>query len=113
KTEWIPVVSAGLAVGFLAALFVAPVGRPYLGLCAGVVALQAAVGLLGFWFHGAAGLHGEVPALLESLIYGARVLAPLLFVDLALLGFIGLWGLRAHVPAAAPAGGTAHEPEVA
>src|SRR6185437_8686264 len=87
-TEWIPVVSSALAVGFLMALFLTPVGRPFLGLCAWVLVFQAVVGLLGFYFHTAANLHGPAPRWLDNFIFGAPALAPLLFPNLVLLAGI-------------------------
>jgi hypothetical protein len=92
-TEWIPVVSSALAVGFLTALFITPVGRPFLGLCAWVLVIQAVVGLLGFYFHTAANLQGPAPRWLDNFIFGAPALAPLLFPNLVLLAAIGLWTL--------------------
>ncbi len=46
-TEWIPVVSSALAVGFLTAPLFTDVGRRFLWLCAAVMLVQGAVGLLG------------------------------------------------------------------
>jgi len=67
--------------------------------------LQAAVGLLGFGYHTAANLRGPSANVFENFVYGAPALAPLLFPNLALLTFLGLWALRPHLPAgsAAPA----------
>ena len=99
KTEWIPVVSSGFAVGFLLAPFCTPVGRRFLWLCAAVLAAQALVGLLGFYFHLAADLRGAAPDRFENFVHGAPVLAPLLFPNLVLLAGIGLWVLGKHLPA--------------
>ena len=97
--EWIPVVSSAFAVGFLAAPFFTPVGRRYLWLCGGVMLVQGAVGLLGFYYHTAANLHGPSPRAWDNFIFGAPVLAPLLFPNLVLLACIGLWVLGKHLPA--------------
>jgi hypothetical protein len=97
-TEWIPVVSSAFAVGFLAALFCAPVGRRFLGLCAVVLLLQAGVGVLGFYYHTAANLRGTSPDWLENFIQGAPALAPLLFPNLVLLAGLGLWVLSKQLP---------------
>ncbi len=99
KSEWVPVVSSAFAVGFLLVPFVTPVGRPFLRLCAAVLALQGAVGLLGFYFHVTGDLHGPSPSRFENLVQGAPVLAPLLFPNLVLLAFIGLWVLGKRLPA--------------
>src|SRR5262245_41897535 len=48
SSEWIPVCSSGLAVGFMTTLLVTRVTRTFLRACALLMAFQAAVGLLGF-----------------------------------------------------------------
>jgi hypothetical protein len=98
-TEWVPVVSSAFAVGFLLAPFLTPVTRKYLGLCAAALAAQALVGLLGFYLHTAANLRGPSPGWFDNFVHGAPALAPLLFPNLVLLSFIGLWVLRPHLPA--------------
>src|SRR5262252_1843463 len=50
-TEWIPVASSALAVGFLTTIYITPVTRRFLVLCALVLVIQVAVGLLGFVLH--------------------------------------------------------------
>jgi hypothetical protein len=97
-TEWIPVVSSAFAVGFLTAPLVTAVGRRYLWLCGAVMLVQAAVGLLGFYFHAAADLHGPSPRMWDNILFGAPLMAPLLFPNLVLLAGIGLWVLRARLP---------------
>lgn len=101
--EWIPVVSSALAVGFLTAIFITPVTRRFLGLCAIVLVIQVAVGVLGFILHNRANLHGSSSSLFDNLVFGAPALAPLLFPNLVLLCGIGLWVLREHLPASQPA----------
>ncbi|MCC6421313.1 MAG: hypothetical protein IT429_24000 [Gemmataceae bacterium] len=96
--EWIPVVSSAFAVGFLLVPFLTRVGRGYLGLCVVVLLVQAAVGLLGFYYHVAANLEGPAPSLFDNFVWGAPALAPLLFPNLVLLAFIGLAVLRRHIP---------------
>jgi hypothetical protein len=98
-TKCIPVVSSAFAVGFLVAPFCTPVGRPYLRLCAAVMAAQAAVGLLGFYLHTEANLHGTSPRMLENFIQGAPPMAPLLFPNLVLLAGLGLWVWWRELPA--------------
>lgn len=97
-TESIPVVSSALAVGFLTVPFLITISRPYLIVCTGILLIQATVGLLGFYFHLSADLHGWSPNLFDNLVYGAPLLAPLLFPNLALLSFIGIWVLGIHLP---------------
>jgi hypothetical protein len=96
-TEWIPVASSAFAIGFLLVPFLIRVAPAFLGVCAGVMVLQGAVGLLGFYFHNAANLDGPSPSLFDNLVYGAPALAPLLFPNLALLALLGLWRLWGHV----------------
>ena len=88
-TEWWPVISSGLAAGFLA---VALIDRrnAFLRICFGVLALQAAIGLLGFWFHAAADVNGLSASRFENFVHGAPVFAPLLFADMSLLAALGL-----------------------
>jgi hypothetical protein len=93
-TEWIPVVSSAFAMGFLLVPFCVAVNRAYLLLCGGVMIIQAAVGVLGFYYHTRANLHGPSPHMLDNFVYGAPSMAPLLFPNLVLLTFIGLWALR-------------------
>jgi hypothetical protein len=100
STEWVPVASSAFAVGFLLAPFLVRITRAYLLPCVVVMVLQVGVGLVGFWFHTAANLHGPSPSLFDNFVYGAPAMAPLLFPNLVLLTFIGLWVLRRHLPAA-------------
>jgi hypothetical protein len=97
-TEWIPVVSSALAVGFLTVPLLLPISRSFLGLCVIVLGLQAAVGVLGFLLHNQANLHGPAPRLWDNFVFGAPPLAPLLFPNLVLLALVGLWVLRRYVP---------------
>jgi hypothetical protein len=99
-TEWVPVASSAFAVGFLLVPFLVRVDRSYLPVCVAVLLVQAAVGLLGFYYHTAANLHGSSPSKFDNFVYGAPAMAPLLFPNLVLLTFIGLWVLRPHLPPA-------------
>ena len=98
KTEWIPVGSSALAVGFLVTTYITPVTRRFLALCAIVLAIQVAVGLFGFALHTRANLHGLSPDTFDNFVFGAPALAPMLFPNMALLCGLGLWVLRDHVP---------------
>jgi hypothetical protein len=93
RAEWIPVVSSAFAVGVLIVPFIVPVTRAYLGLCAGVLAAQALVGFLGFVLHAAADWRQPAPSWFEKILSGAPPMAPLLFPNLVLLGWIALWAL--------------------
>ena len=101
-TEWIPVCSSALAVGFLATVYLTPVTRRFLALCAIVLVIQVAVGLLGFVLHNRANLHGPSTDPFDNFVFGAPPLAPMLFPNLSLLCGIGLWVLRTHIPPSEP-----------
>jgi hypothetical protein len=101
RTEWIPVAASAFAIGFLLVPFVVRVRRPYVVVCAAVMAVQVGVELLGFYYHTAANLRGPSPSRFDNFVYGAPAMAPLLFPNLALLVGIGLWRLRDHLPAGA------------
>jgi len=90
-TEWIPVISSAVAVGFLVVTLLLPVNRTYLAVCGLVLLAQTAVGALGFALHASADWHGVGPTLLARVIHGAPIFAPTLFCDLAMLAGIGLW----------------------
>jgi hypothetical protein len=111
-TEWIPVVSSAFAVGFLVTLFLTPVTRRFLALCAIALVIQVAVGLLGFALHTRANLRGPSTETFDNFVFGAPALAPMLFPNLALLCGLGLWVLRDHLPASAPAGPASTSSEV-
>ncbi|HEX8199866.1 MAG TPA: hypothetical protein VF590_05220, partial [Isosphaeraceae bacterium] len=76
-TEWIGVVAAALAVGFLTAVVVVVDNRPLLRLCGVVLGLQGAVGVLGFGLHVAANLARPAASLWDRFLYGAPAFAPL------------------------------------
>jgi hypothetical protein len=92
--EWIAVAAGAVAVAFLAIPLVACVPRPYLGILLGVLALEAAVGVVGFVLHALPALRGAGAPLAERVLFGAPPFAPLLFADLALLGALGAASLR-------------------
>jgi hypothetical protein len=73
-----------------------PVRPAYLKACASVVAIQAAVGLLGFALHAASILRQPAAGIIERLSGGAPLMAPLLFPNLSILALIALWVLARH-----------------
>lgn len=95
-TEWIGVVAAALAIGYLVTLFVRTPDRTFLVAGYWLMGLEAAVGILGLAFHVEPLLEASRARLAERILYGAPVFAPLLFPNLALLGALGLWDLRAR-----------------
>lgn len=94
--EWVPVAASALAVGFLVTPFLVRVERFYLRLCAGLMGVQALVGVLGFALHVVANLDRPGATWGERFLHGAPAFAPLLFADLALLSGIALWELAAR-----------------
>lgn len=91
-SEWIPVVSSAIALGFFIMFFLdqrAPDFR-YVLICLAVLILQVFVGAAGFVLHTLADLHGPSRHLFSNVISGAPLFAPLLLPNLAILGFLGL-----------------------
>src|SRR5215468_9931004 len=89
-TEWIPVFSCALAVGFLLMLFAGEESSTFSRLCALVLVLQIIVGTTGFVMHGLADLHGPSRNFVDNVIHGAPLFAPMLLPNLAILGLLGL-----------------------
>lgn len=89
--EWVPVIASAIAVGFLVTPLVLKVSRRFILICGGVLACEAGVGAWGFLLHAAGNLRGPSTHAFDNFIYGAPPLAPLLFPNLAVLGFIGVW----------------------
>ena len=98
-SEWWPVAASALATGFLSVTLVDRQAA-FLRICLGVLALQAVIGVLGFYFHVAADINGLSASPFENFVHGAPAFAPLLFVDLGVLAAIGL-----GVPAGGPGRG--------
>lgn len=98
-TEWIPVISSALAMGFLFVPLVAQVSRAYLRICAGIMLFQAAVGILGFILHARADMFGVGLTFFDRVVYGAPIFAPMLFPDLVILAMIGIGVLYGKLPA--------------
>jgi hypothetical protein len=93
-TEWIPVASSALAVGFLLVLLFSREDTdrssvfPY--WCVLILLLQMGVGALGFALHAWADLHGRSGTWFENMVSGAPPFAPLLLPNLSILGLIGI-----------------------
>jgi hypothetical protein len=94
RTEWVAVGASAVAVGFLVTPLLLSVSRGFLSLCAGVLLVEAGVGVWGFLLHAEANLHGPSTHVLKNFTFGAAPFAPLLFPNLVMLGMIGLWRLR-------------------
>lgn len=93
--EWVAVGASAIAVGFLVTPLLMRVSRRFLSLCAGILIIEAGVGVWGFVLHATGNLHGPSVDPFKNFIYGAPPLAPLLFPNLTMLGLIALWRLRA------------------
>ncbi len=94
-TEWVPVIAAAFAVGFLLVAVARP-SRPLLSACTAVMALQAVVGVAGFILHVGADVEHRSAPLFDRFVFGAPAFAPLLFANLALLAILGIWASRAQ-----------------
>jgi hypothetical protein len=103
-SEWLAVAAGAFGTTFLVAAVVRPENRALRRSTAVVLAVCGAIGLLGAVLHGLAVASGSMPTLWENVVYGAPPFAPLLFVDLSLLGAIGLWGAGRRAAAAVAAG---------
>jgi hypothetical protein len=91
-TEWIPIVSAAFAVGFLL-LALARREASFIRITYGVLALQAAVGVLGFVLHVTSDIGRRTLPFVQRFVFGAPPFAPLLYADLAALAALGLWAM--------------------
>ena len=91
--EWIPVFTSAIAAGCLTTALLQPIHPPFLRVCAVVLIINGLVGLLGFYLHLTVDLQSAELSVRDKFIYGTPVFAPLLFVDLALLGLLGIWNL--------------------
>jgi hypothetical protein len=92
--EWLAVGASALAVGFVGVAMTRPRDRRLSGATLAVLALQCAIGVLGFVLHVRADLGQPGANLANEILYGAPPFAPLLFVDLSMLAALGLWDLR-------------------
>jgi hypothetical protein len=98
--EWLSVAGAAFGTSFLVCLVVRPDELPLRRATAWVMAVEAAVGLVGFAFH----VHADLlvrpgSSLKDQLVYGAPAFAPLLFTNLAGLAALGLWSMeRSRAP---------------
>jgi hypothetical protein len=96
--EWIPVGTSALAIGFLLTPLLTNVSRAFLGLCGGVLLLEAAIGAWGFVLHAQANLRGPSVHAFDNFVYGAPPFAPVLFPNLVALGLLALWRMWYFLP---------------
>jgi len=96
-TEWIPVFSSAIAIGFLLVTFLGKVSGRFLDLTLAVLTVQVIVGSIGFYFHGMAVSSGADSSFFRNLVSAAPIFAPLLFVNLAFLSGVGIWDVRSKL----------------
>lgn len=92
--EWTSVGVSAVGVTAVAGLLLVRPTRGYIAFAWGVLALQAAAGVVGFALHAAPLLSPSSADLPERVLYGPPLFAPLLFANLALLAALGLWDLQ-------------------
>ncbi len=90
RTEWISVVAGAFGTVFLTLVVMRPDDHPLARACQFVLLLEIGVGAVGEGLHLKAIWNGSSASLLENSIYAAPLFAPLLFIDLAMLGFLGM-----------------------
>jgi hypothetical protein len=99
-SEWIGVVAAAVACGFLLALVAVPDNPSLVAMNLALMVIEMVVGLVGFYLHGRGNLSHQAGSLWDRFIYGAPIFAPLLFADLALLAVLGCWAQLRYLAAA-------------
>jgi hypothetical protein len=95
--EWIAVVASAFTFSTVLVIFLMPIHRAYARFCAVVLAIDGAVGVLGFLLHTRANLEGP-STFLNNLRYVTPPIAPLLFPTLVILALVGLWVLAPNLP---------------
>ncbi len=90
-TEWIPVITSALAVGYLLThdWKTNQTAASTYGIA--IFTLNFFVGITGSLFHLIADLQIPATRQIDRFLYGAPLLAPLLFPNLSLLAILGIW----------------------
>ena len=96
-SEWIPIFTSAIAVGFLMTALLQSINFPFLKVCIAILIVNSFVGIFGFYLHLSVDLQSAELTMRDKLIYGPPLFAPLLFTDLALLGMLGIWNLARKV----------------
>ena len=96
-TEWIPVFSSAVAIGFLLVIFFGKISQRFLDFSLAVMFVQVIVGSIGFYFHGMALTSGVDTSFFKNLVSTAPIFAPLLFANLAFLSGVGIWDVRSKL----------------
>ncbi len=108
-TEWIGVVAAAVAFGFLVAEAAVPESRGLVVINLALMVVQVFAGLLGFYLHARGNLFHQSGSAWDRFVYGAPVFAPLLFADLALLAALGGWAHLRCLTSAPTSGPHSHD----
>jgi hypothetical protein len=93
SSEWVGVVSAAYGAVFTFGAALTRAHRPYLTATSWLLLLQVVVGIAGFVLHLGADIQSDAPTWWDRFVFGAPVFAPLLFPNMALLGWIGCLAL--------------------
>ncbi len=90
-TEWIPIISSALILGFIPYYIFDKTKTSMKNACHYIVGIQLIVGVLGFILHGIAILKTNFDITFwEKVLYGAPLMAPLLFTILGILMYLGM-----------------------
>lgn len=87
-TEWIPVFGGAFGVSVLSYLLFVNWTPQWLKYANIILMIQIFIGILGFALHFYANINGKSSSVYHNFLYGAPIFAPLLFANIAALGFI-------------------------
>ncbi|MCG9127400.1 hypothetical protein JT359_07360 [Candidatus Poribacteria bacterium] len=96
-SEWIPVFASAFAVGCLGTLFFISPEPLFFRFCIIVLVINFIVGVLGFFLHLTTDLQAPGITQIDKFLYGAPILAPLLFPNLSILAGLGIWSMFSKV----------------
>jgi hypothetical protein len=88
-SEWIPVISSAIVLAFIPLGFIKSYYFEFKLTFKFIIWLQIAVGMLGFVFHLYPILTNTDENIIDLVLYGPPILAPLLFCNLAILMAFG------------------------
>jgi len=93
-TEWIPVITSAMAIGFLLPYLIWETEKYFWKWTFAVLLVQIMVGFAGFVLHFLSLWNNFESFKFSQIIFGAPIFAPLLFVNLSLLCMLGLWSVK-------------------
>jgi len=99
--EWTAVIASAFTFSVVVMVFLLPVRRGYLKICAAVLAVNGTIGVVGFVLHNLANLEGP-STFWRNIRYNTPPVAPLLFPVLSVLALVGLWVLAPYLQADSP-----------